>query len=181
MSSGKNAKNTIQLLLFLELLCVIGKQSNSSIRHLVSAWKLLIFIALLLTTLVGNNYVVRWNEEDYFSSSSSSSSIEDRNTEKITSKEFKIVKNNDSKDSTYEEGKMFEGKPFCSKYRIPTNDENTVDILLTELINHKKQGSREFTTASQHSHETNKNHHIEVPMGNSFLKTRGFLNVCATW
>ena len=32
------------------------------------------------------------NEEDYFSNSSSSSGSEDRNAEKLTSKEFKIVK-----------------------------------------------------------------------------------------
>ena len=40
------------------------------------------------------------NEDDYFSNSSSSSGSEDRNAEKLTSKEFKTVKNNDSKDST---------------------------------------------------------------------------------
>ena len=59
--SGKNAKDTIQSSLFLELLCVIGKQSNSSIRHLVSELKVPIYMSLLLTTLVlvGKNYIVR--------------------------------------------------------------------------------------------------------------------------
>ena len=63
---------------------------------------------------------------------------------------MKTSTNNDSKDSTSGEGKIFEGKPFCSKHSMPTNDKSTLDRLLTELINHKKQGSREFTTASDY-------------------------------
>ena len=85
---------------------------------------------------------------------------------------MKIEINKDSKDSTSEERSMFGGKTFFSKHSIPINDENTVDSLLTKLIMHKKQGSREFTTASDYHQKSKHNHYIEVPMGSSFPTTR---------
>ena len=78
------------------------------------------------------------NEEDYSSISSSSSSSEDSNAEKLAFKEIKIAMNKGLKDSISEQGNIFEGKPSCSKYIMPTNDENTLDSLLTDAIIHKK-------------------------------------------